>query len=184
MLGDTNFSPTVSRRLIHHGTKFDFESLTVSRPGGGALTRECVRHPGAVVILPILDTPTGRQVVLIRNWRLSLERYLWELPAGTLEKGEDPGVCAGRELLEETGYQAATLTPLSRFHTSPGMSDELMWAFVATGLRAGEQALEQDERITVHPTGVDRVFEMIANAEMTDAKSMLTLHLARASGLL
>ncbi|CAG0983186.1 ADP-ribose pyrophosphatase [Phycisphaerales bacterium] len=180
MLGDTNFRPTVHRQVLHKGAKFDFERLTLTGPGGPPISRECVRHPGAVIVLPFLENPD--RVVLIRNWRLSLETYIWELPAGTLGRGEAPAHCAARELREETGYQAATLRPLSRFYTSPGLSDEVMWAFVATGLRPGPQALEPDERVTVHPTPLDEVLGMMKQGDLVDAKSMLVILLALKEG--
>jgi ADP-ribose pyrophosphatase len=156
---------TVTRTLIHRGRKFDFEQLEFVGSDGKLLRREVVRHPGAVVILPILDD--GR-IAIIRNHRPSLDRPLYELPAGTLEAGEEPLACAGRELIEETGYQAATIDPLGRFYTSPGLSDELMWAFVATRLTQVGQRLEADERLTVHPTPPATVFGMIESGELMD----------------
>lgn len=178
MLGDTNLAPKTSRTVLYRGAKFDFEEVTVERPGSPPLRRQVVRHPGAVVIVPLLAGPGGTGIVLIRNWRVSLETWLFELPAGTLERGEDPALCARRELREETGYEAATLRPLGRFHTSPGLSDEVMWAFLALGLTPGPQRLEADEQISVHPTPWGRALGMIPNGELTDAKSMLALMLA------
>jgi ADP-ribose pyrophosphatase len=170
----------VTRTLIHRGRKFDFEQLEFVGSDGTVLRREVVRHPGAVVILPILDD--GR-IVLIRNHRPSLDRPLYELPAGTLEAGEKPVACAGRELIEETGYDAATIRPLGRFYTSPGLSDELMWAFVATQLEHVGQRLEPDERLTVHPIPAREAFGMIESGELVDGKSMLTLLWAERKGL-
>ncbi len=183
-LPDPNDSPRVDRHLIHRGVKFSFEQLIVTGADGRTLKREVVRHPGAVVIVPVLDTAAGPQVVFIRNWRISLERWLLELPAGTLEPGEDPGVCAARELEEETGFAAATLTPLGRFYTSPGLSDELMWAYAARGLRGVGQRLEADERVTVHPTPVEQALEMIASGELADGKSIAALLMAHARSML
>lgn len=183
-LPGSNDSPRVERHLIHRGAKFSFEQITVTGADGTALKREVVRHPGAVVVVPVLDSPSGPAVVLIRNWRISLERWLLELPAGTLEPGEDPSVCALRELQEETGFTAATLMPLGRFYTSPGMSDELMWAYAAHGLRGGGQKLEADERVTVHPTPVEQALGMIASGELADAKSIAALLMANARSLL
>ncbi len=183
-LPDPNDSPRVDRHLIHGGVKFSFEQLIVTGADGRTLKREVVRHPGAVVIVPVLDTAAGHQVVFIRNWRISLERWLLELPAGTLEPGEDPGVCAARELEEETGFAAATLTPLGRFYTSPGLSDELMWAYAARGLRGVGQRLEADERVTVHPTPVGQALEMIASGELADGKSIAALLMAHARSML
>lgn len=183
VLGSTNIIP-VTRHLLHSGAKFDFESVTFPASGGGTLTREIVRHPGSVIVLPLLDSAQGRSVVLIRNWRVATESWLWELPAGTRAKGEDPAACAMREVEEETGYTAATLEPLCRFHTSPGLSDELMWAYVATGLKKSAQRLEVDERIEVHVVSVARALELVCNGEMTDAKSILVLLWAERAGLL
>lgn len=177
-------TPRVSRELLVRGAKFDFERLTMRSADGKELVRQSVRHPGAVVVLPILESGGTKQVVLIRNWRISVEQWLYELPAGTLEAGEDPGACAARELEEETGYAAATITPLCRFYTSPGMSNELMWAYAAGGLREVGQKLEADEWVTVHPTPAEESLAMIDSGVLTDAKSILTLLLARQRGLL
>ena len=181
---DANSSPRVVRHLIHAGVKFDLELATRAGPGGEPISREVVRHPGAVIVLPVLDTPSGPEVVLIRNWRVSLEAWLWELPAGTLGRGEDPAACAARELTEETGYVAATLEPLCRFYTSPGLSDELMWAFVGRGLAPATQRLEVDERITVHPMALEGVMGMMRTGELLDAKSMVVMMFAERGGVL
>lgn len=176
--------PRVSRSVIHKGRKFDFEFCRVLG-GDGTQDREVVRHPGAVVILPVLETPQGPMVVLIRNWRIALEAWSLELPAGTMEPPEPAHACAARELMEETGYRAATLTHIGRFNTSPGLSDELMEAYLATGLSpVGGQRLEADERIQVEPTSVARCWELIASGALMDAKSMLTLLLAQRLGVL
>jgi ADP-ribose diphosphatase len=177
-------TPRVQCELLVKGAKFDFERLTMRAPDGKELVRLSVRHPGAVVVLPILEAGGSKQVVLIKNWRISVEQWLYELPAGTLEAGEDPGACAGRELEEETGYAGATITPLGRFYTSPGLSNELMWAYAATGLREVGQRLEQGEWVTVHPTPVAEAFAMIDSGVLTDGKSILTLLLARERGFL
>ncbi len=151
---------------------------------GKPLNRDIVRHPGAVAIVPVLETPGGNQIVLIKNWRISVEQWVYEIPAGTLEKDEAPADCAARELEEETGYSAATITPLCRFYTSPGLSDELMWVFLATGLKPVGQRLEVDERVTVHPTGMNQAFSMIESGFLVDAKSIAALLLARSRGFL
>lgn len=119
---------------------------------------------------PAIGPPPGKQ--------------LWELPAGTLEPPEPPEQCAARELIEETGYRAATLRPLGRFYTTPGMTDELMWAFIATGLEQIGQALEADEDLTVEAMEPRRVLAMMDRGDLLDAKTMLSLLLAQRLGLL
>ena len=172
-----------ARRVLFKGAKFDFVELSIPARGGATLKRQYVQHPGAVIILPILEGPEPA-VVLIRNRRHAVPADLYELPAGTLEKGEEPLKCAARELREETGYTAATISPLGWFYTSPGLSDEKMWAFVARGLTPVGQALEPDEHLTVHPTPATRALGMIQSGELVDAKSMLTLMWAARLGLI
>lgn len=170
----------VGSRTLHKGRKFDFELLTVEQ-GGKQTHREVVRHPGAVVVVPILDD--GR-IVLIRNHRVALGegQRLWECCAGTIELPEEPILCAGRELIEETGYRAATLSPLGWFYTTPGLTDERMHAFVATGLTHVGQNLEDDESISVEPVPATQVLEMITSGDLRDAKSMLAILLAHRTG--
>lgn len=170
----------VARRTIHKGRKFDFELLTV-RQRGADTVRENVRHPGAVVVVPILDD--GR-VVLIRNHRVSVGERLWECCAGTMEPPEPPEACAARELVEETGYRAATVTPVGWFYTTPGLTDERMHAFVARGLSHVGQDLEDDESIEVVALPVERALAMIDSGELRDAKSIVALLLAERAGLL
>jgi ADP-ribose pyrophosphatase len=174
----------IVRRVIHRGAKFDLEMAEWQGGSGKPVQREVVRHPGAVIILPLLQE--GRcppKVVLIRNFRVSLGRELLELPAGTLGRGEAPEACAARELEEETGYRAGSIEPLARFYTSPGLSDELMHAFVARGLTAVGQKLEEDERVVPWVTEGAAAVAMAEDGRLMDAKSMLTLLLARAAGL-
>ena len=170
----------VGRRTLHKGRKFDFELLTV-RQGGKVTQREVVRHPGAVVVVPMTD---DGQVVLIRNHRVAIGERLWECCAGTIEPPEEPMVCAARELIEETGYSAATLAPLGWFYTTPGLTDERMHAFAATGLSHLGQNLEDDESISVELVPLDRVFAMIESGELRDAKSMVAIFLAASFGTL
>ncbi len=174
--------PTViARRTIHRGRKFDFESLSVRRPTGQVQDREIVRHPGAVVVIPVLDD--GR-IVLIRNFRISVERRLWECCAGTLEPPEDPAVCAGRELIEETGYQAGRIDPLGWFYTTPGLTDEKMHAFVASRLVHVGQRLEDDESIEVVCVPRAETLGMIDRGEIRDGKTIAAILLAERRGML
>jgi len=169
------------REVLHRGQKFDFERVECALADGSTLVREVVRHPGAVVVAPLLD---GGRVALIRNFRAAVGETLWELPAGTLEEGEDPAACAARELEEEAGFSAGRIEPLGSFYTTPGMTDELMRVFAATDLREVGQALEHGEEIEVVVRSVDEAMAMIDSGELRDAKSILALLLAQRRGLL
>jgi ADP-ribose pyrophosphatase len=171
----TNFEGTVRRELLHRGTKYDIESLIFVSSKGREVRRECIRHGGSVIILPLL---ANGDLVMIRNWRLTTESWLWELPAGTLGKGEEPLNCAKRELTEETGYIAAQVVPFEPipwFFAAPGLTDERMDVFVATGLTYAGQALEEDERIEVQPMSPAAAMQMISDGQIVDAKTILLL---------
>lgn len=138
----------------------------------GPLPRQIVQHPGAVVILPVLAD--GR-VVLIRNFRVSVDEELLELPAGTLEAGEDPQDCAQRELAEETGYRAESWELLTSFFASPGILTERMFLYLATGLAPGDAALEQGEEIETLGVAWETALEMARDGRIHDAKTLVGL---------
>jgi len=163
---------TGSGETVFEGVKFDVERRYVPTREGGMAMREVVVHPGAVVVLPILGD--GR-VVMIRNRRFAVGETLWELCAGTLEPGEDPSVTAARELIEETGYRAGRLEPLTMFYTSPGICDERMFAFVATELTEVGQRLDATERIDVVPLDRHEVLGLVEAGEVRDGKTIATL---------
>jgi ADP-ribose pyrophosphatase len=141
---------------------------------GGKRPYEIVAHPGAVVILPLLRN--GRQVVMIRNYRHTIDQELWELPAGTLDHpDESPTAAAQRELEEETGYQPGRLTPLGTFYPSPGVMTELIHAFVAADLIKTRQRLEATERITVELLDFPETIRMIRDGRILDGKTIITL---------
>lgn len=157
---------------VYQGVRFAVRRLELQGRDGGALTREVVVPSDAVVILPLLDEQT---VVLIRNERFAVDQTLWELPAGTLEAGEDPATCAGRELAEETGYRADTLEPLTAFYPTPGFCTELLTAFRATRLTHVGQDLDANERITPEPTPMAEALAMVRDGRIRDAKTIATL---------
>lgn len=155
--------------------------MTLGLPNGQMQTRGIVRHRGAVIILPLLAD--GR-VVLIRNSRWVVGQSLVELPAGGLEAGEEPAAAALRECAEESGFTPEAVEHLGDFYTSPGFSDERMYAFVARGLEPGGQRLEPDEAIVVCPVQGSEALGMIDRGEIIDAKTIVTLLLAARRGLL
>jgi ADP-ribose pyrophosphatase len=141
-------------------------------PDGSLHVREIVDHPGAVTIIPILDD--GR-VCLIRNFRVAVGRTLVELPAGTLEKGEDPEATAARELTEETGYRATSIEKLLEFVMSPGILNERMHLFLARGLRSGPTALESGENIQTFVVDWSEAMRMVFDGTIVDAKTLVGL---------
>ena len=158
--------------VLYTGKRFWVERCQQVLADGSVHRRDIVRHPGAVVILPLLDD--GR-VGLIRNYRVAAGKTLLELPAGTLERGEDPEDCARRELAEETGYRAERLQRLAVFYASPGILDERMHLYLATGLRAGPMALDAGEEISVVPTAWDEALAMARDGRIEDGKTLVGL---------
>lgn len=171
------------RRTIHAGKKYEYQEVGIRADDGSEIYRQMVKHPGAVTILPLLDTPDGLRVVIIRNERFAVGKTLVELPAGTLEPNEDPSMSGVRELEEEIGYTSEHITSLGSFYTTPGLTNEIMYAYAATNLVHVGQRLEADEKIRVEMVTPDEAFAMVDDGRMMDAKSMLTLLLARRRGL-
>ncbi|HEY1922114.1 MAG TPA: NUDIX hydrolase [Tepidisphaeraceae bacterium] len=166
------FHRLIEKQTVFKGKKVHLEvHRLVNEETEREFRRELVVHPGAVVILPFL----ADKVLLIRNHRYAAGTTLIELPAGTLEKGEDPMNCAGRELLEETGYLAGRLKPLASFFSSPGVLTEKLYAFAAYDLEKKTAALEEDEEIEIMPASFDEAIEMIRTAQIIDAKTIATL---------
>lgn len=141
-------------------------------PDGRTHTRESVQHPGAVVVLPLLED--GR-VCLIRNYRSAVDQTLIELPAGTLEPNEDPLQTAARELEEETGFRAGVLEPLCQFFMSPGILNERMHAFLATELTPGPTRLEAGEQIETCLVPWSEALAMAEDGRIQDAKTIAVL---------
>jgi ADP-ribose pyrophosphatase len=138
---------------------------------------EMVRHPGASAVVPFISDPAGAdpQVLLIRQYRYAAEGYLYEIPAGRLNAGEDPRDCAMRELKEETGCSAERMERLFTVYTTPGFTDERIHLFMATGLAAGETKHEADEFLELQPMLLSQALQMIESGEIQDAKTALGL---------
>jgi len=142
---------------------------TVRLPDGAESTREYVRHPGAVMVVPLLDD--GR-VVLERQWRHPVGQVMTEFPAGKLSPGEDPLACACRELQEETGYSAREWARAGRLHPCIGYSDEFIEVWFARGLSLGQTQLDDEEFVEVITATPDELLAWCRDGRVTDGKTL------------
>ncbi len=168
----------VDDRLIHKGFVIEVHELQFVGPNGEDMRRDVVRHPGAVSIVPLLDD--GR-VVMVRQFRAPMEAEVLEIPAGKRDvDGEPLEVTAHRELVEEIGYSAGSLTKLVSMCHSPGFCDEINHIFLATDLTAGERAVDgvEEEHMTIEFVPLVDVFARVAAGDIVDAKSIVGLTLA------
>jgi len=166
-------------KLIHQGRIIRLEDHTVEFPDGTVGHLDVVRHPGAAAVVPMLDDPAAAdpRILLLRQFRHAAGGWLWEIPAGRLDPGEreHPERCARRELEEETGYTATSLTRLLSIVTTPGFSDEVIHLYLATGLTPGEHRREADEFMELHEVRLSKVRKMIQDNEITDGKTLAAL---------
>ncbi|WP_146528773.1 NUDIX hydrolase [Novipirellula artificiosorum] len=165
--------PSDKEELLLTGARFNVHAMNLVGSDGKTYVREVIRHPGAVVLLPMLDCDT---VVMIENHRPTVAETLLELPAGTREPNEAVEITAARELAEETGYVAETLTLLHEFYSAPGICDERMFLYVATGLTAGESQREATEQIENRIADRDQIRKWIAEGRICDAKTLVGLY--------
>jgi ADP-ribose pyrophosphatase len=167
----------VESKRVYTGRVISLDVDTVRFPDESIGQLEMIRHPGASAIVPFLSDPRGEdpQVLMIRQYRYAADGYMYEIPAGRLDKGETPRDCAIRELKEETGCSAELMEPLLTMYTTPGFTDERIHLFMATGLVAGETKHEADEFLDLHPMRLSRALEMVEAGGIQDAKTALGL---------
>lgn len=168
----------IASRPIYKGRIVDLSVDTVRFPDGSTGELEMIRHSGASAVLPILSDPAGEdpQILLIRQYRYATDGPLLEVPAGRPDRpGEPWDEVARRELREETGMDAGTLTPLTTIYTTPGFTDERIHLFMATDLRTGEQSLDHDEFLEPVTLRLSEALEMIRDGEITDGKTIVTV---------
>ena len=163
----------IDERVLLQGDRFDVHEMTLAGRDGRTYTRQVVRHPGAVVLLPLMDHDT---IVMIENARASVGETLLELPAGTREPNESPKRTAIRELAEETGYKAGSIQCVHEFYSAPGISDELMHLFVARELTAGQHAREAVEHIENRIVHRNEVLSLLSSGKIRDGKSLIGLY--------
>jgi ADP-ribose diphosphatase len=177
---DTAAEPGAVRldtRTLHHGRVLDLALDRVRLPNGRVMEFELVRHRGAAAVVPLLAAPDGGapDVLLLRQLRYATGGWLLEVPAGTLDAGEEPAACALREVEEETGYRAAEVTPLGWIWSSPGFCDERIWLFAAHGLEPAAQRLDDDEVLSVVRMPLAAAVAKAVGGELHDGKSVAAL---------
>ncbi|MDR1958578.1 MAG: NUDIX hydrolase [Planctomycetaceae bacterium] len=162
----------MSEEKLFQSRLFYIEKRFQTGRSGKQLERHVIMHPGAVGILPVLN---GSQVILIRQYRVAVNDWLIEIPAGTLEPNEEPIATASRELIEETGYTAGKIEPITTIFSSPGILREELHLFLATDLTPGPTALEDGEDISLMIVPWDEIRRMISDGEIKDAKTLTAL---------
>ena len=162
----------MSRELVHTGRRIRVYLDTTTAPDGQTIRRDVIQHPGAVVILPVIDHD---HVCLLRNHRWVVGETLWEIPAGTLEPGEPIEEAAKRELQEETGYTATKWRSLGFLFASPGVMDEKLHLFIAEDLTAGANHPEPDEDLEPITVKMTDAIAMCLDGRIKDAKTITTL---------
>lgn len=163
---------TIEREVIYQGKIFDVEKHVVSLPNGNTSVRELVYHNGAVAVLVIDESD---KIVMVEQYRKAFESMSLEIPAGKLEKGEEPMASAERELEEETGYTAESLEKIFSFYGAPGFCSERVDVFVARGLSAGEMNLDEDEFLNVKRYSFDEAVDLLNRGVITDAKTIMAI---------
>lgn len=165
---------TINTEKIFSGNVISLQVDDVELPDGKHAKRELIKHPGAVAILAITDE---NKIVMVEQYRKAIERELVEIPAGKLEKNEEPKNCAKRELEEETGYVCESLEWLISFYTSPGFADEILHLYVAKGLKQKENAAlpDEDEFVNLIELTLDEALQYIKNQRIYDAKTVLAI---------
>jgi ADP-ribose pyrophosphatase len=162
------------------GRVFRVRSDEVRYPDGATHAVDVVEHGDSAAIIAVTDT---NEIVLVRQYRHPLRREVWEIPAGRAEPGEDAASCAARELTEETGFTASSLRSLGGVAMTPGFCDEVIHFFHATGLQAGKQSLDPDERISVQSYSLEQAKRLVETRQIMDAKTVIAVFWLSEKGL-
>ena len=160
----------ITSTQIFSGKLIDLYLDNVRLPNGKKSTREWIDHPGAVCLVPILD---NGDILLIRQFRYGPRGEFIEIPAGKIDKNEDPLKCGLRELEEETGYKSNKLTFLTNIHPAIGFSNEKMWMYLAEELELSKKKLDEDEFLELLPTPLEKALEWVFSGKITDVKTII-----------
>jgi ADP-ribose pyrophosphatase len=164
-----------NRITLHEGRVFNLVKEDYTLGNGVTSEMDFIQHPGAAAMVPMLN---ATDVILIKQYRHAIREFIWEIPAGTLDPNESPLNCARRELIEETGYAAASWQQLGTITPLPGCSDERIHIFLAFDLKSAEQNLDDDEMLKVHRVKLENALQMILRGEIADGKTISGLFLA------
>jgi len=171
----------MTSKPIYAGRVVKLNLETVTLPNGATVELEVIHHPGAAAVVPVREDGA---VLLIHQYRHAVGGYIYELPAGKLDPGEDPKDCAARELEEEIGLRASSLEHLVTFYTTPGFTDEVIYVYLASGLTPGRQKLDTDEVLEVVAFPLEDALAKIRDGTIRDGKTIVglqTVYLAKHS---
>ena len=166
------YEKTLNEKHIYTGNYLEILNVYVELPDGNKSNRDIIKHPGACAIIPFLDNET---VLLVEQFRKPLEKTILEIPAGKLDKDEEPLKCAYRELEEETGYKAESMTYLGSIATAPGFCDEIIHLYKAENLSLGAKCCDEDEFTQVRSLSLDEVKSMVKSGDIIDTKTISVL---------
>ena len=167
---------TMKSDKLYEGKMLNLRVDTVELPDKKYSKREIVEHPGGVAVIPIVDNDS---LILVKQYRKAVEKFLLEIPAGKVEINEEPRVTAIRELKEETGYSTDKMEYLMEFYRSPGFTNEKIYLFLATDLVKGEASPDTGEFIEVEKFKIDALIKMIERGEIIDSKTIIGINLAK-----
>ncbi len=175
------YEKTLSTTSIFSGRVVDLVVKDVELPDGNTSKREIVNHPGAVAVIALTKE---KKILLIKQFRKPLEKTIVEIPAGKLEKGEDPLECAKRELEEETGYKPLEMELVTSFYTSPGFANEIIYIYFTDKMEAGEVNCDDDEFLAVMEVTLAEAEQLIEQQVIHDAKTMYAIQYLKLKGII